>query len=136
MLNACASPAFVVTFKFQVFIYLQHILKLLLGWLANSKELIVASQTVHTVEWTLHTTITMTLGREENSKIRIWKEELDLTYFSWNFFQLINYGTHLGHCPLLVDNNIIIFLTLLFQALNKMLTACVYGIILFTSSAH
>ena len=81
MLNACASLAFVVTFKFQVFqvfIYLQHTLKLLLGWLANSKELIVASQTVHTVEWTLHTTITITLGREENSKIRIWKEELDL----------------------------------------------------------
>ena len=53
MLNAFATLAFVVTFKFQVFqvfIYLQHTLKLLLGWLANSKELTVASQTVHTVE--------------------------------------------------------------------------------------
>ena len=40
-------------FKFQVLLIYSKQLKLLLGWLANSKKLIAASQTVHRIIQTI-----------------------------------------------------------------------------------
>ena len=42
------------------FIFLQQTLKLLLGWLANSEELIVADQTVHSYLKIYYTDATIT----------------------------------------------------------------------------
>ena len=84
--NPILFPLGVPSFKFQVLIYLQHTLTLLLGWLANSEKLIAASQTVHITNNNNNNNSNnnnMLRGKLENKNVE--RKKLDLAYSSWNF---------------------------------------------------